>query len=451
MTQIPLPKGIQGISSTPKRKEYLLNLFSHTSGYLLRAPGSSLVATAATTGCRGSSNWYVDQNAYFVIGEVLYQLDSSETLTAIGAIEGSADCDFSIGQVNLVIVVKGGKGYFYNATAGLQEIDDPDYVPSDSVDFIDGRHVFIPSDGSPAFYSEIDNPNNINPLSFFDAEELPDLNRVTINVSNNEYIGGNDSFEIYRSSGDVSAPFARREGARVDVGYASGIVRYKSSFMFIGRDRDQSYAVHLMGQGSTQVISNDSIGELLNTEYTKSEIESANSYSYTWKGVQIVGWNLPRHSIEFSGSGWAYRDSNLDSTTVGPWDGRSVVFAHGRYYIGNRTTGQIGKLVDDPAEYGNDVEYELQTFVRDMRSAYFSPSQLTLDLLTGQNATTIGLSVSDDGVRFSNFHYKTLYETGAYNRIVEWAGGLGQYESYMGIKLRGTGSVQLSIEGAEIS
>jgi hypothetical protein len=61
----------------------------------------------------------------------------------------------------------------------------------------------------PAAYSEVDNPNNIDPLNFFDAEELPDLNRVTINIANNLYIGGTESFEIYRSSGDVTAPFIR--------------------------------------------------------------------------------------------------------------------------------------------------------------------------------------------------------------------------------------------------
>jgi hypothetical protein len=230
----------------------------------------------------------------------------------------------------------------------------------------------------------------------------------------------------------------------------AGAERYLSTFVFIGRNRDQSYAVHLMAQGATQVISNDSINELLNTEYSQAELEGANSYSYNWKGVQIVGWNLPRHSIEFSNGNWHYRDSNLDATTQGPWNGRNITFAHGRYYVGSNTDGNIGKLVDTPSEYGNNVEYEILTFVRSIKESYFSPSSLTLDLLTGENGTTIGLAVSEDGRGFSDFHYRTLYETGEYNRIVQWAGGLGQYESYMGVKLRGTGSVRLSIEAAEI-
>jgi hypothetical protein len=444
---IPLPKGIVGTSVVPRRQEHLINMF-FANGYIRRTPGRELVATVASEKCRGSTRWYVDDNAYFVVGEVLYQLDSDEQISVIGDVPGFSRVYFSLGQVNLVIVVDGGAGYIYNTSSGLTEIKDPDYLPSRSVDYIDGRHVFIPSDGSPAFYSEIDNPGDIGALNFFDAEELPDKNRVIINLKNNLHIGGQESFEIYRTTGDDNAPYVRRDGGRVDTGYVSGMQRYRSSFMFIGRDRDESYGIHLMSSGSTEIISNEAINEILNNA-SSDELENADVFSFNWSQHQFVGWNVGRKTIVFVDGNWVFMDSNLDATTNGPWDGTAVVFAHGRYYCGDRLTGNIGKLSDDPGEFGSNMEYSIKTFARTKRLQYFSVPELTLDSLTGQAGSTIGLSLSRDGYHYSDFHYKNLGVTGDYNRVIKWSGGLGVYENFMGIEIRGTGSVKISIEGLQ--
>jgi len=450
MVAVPLPTGIKGIKDTPKLKECLVNIL-YAGDYLIRTPGIELVSTVATSICRGAGTWYVDGNQYRVIGGTLYQIDSNENVTTIGSIAGSEDCVFSGGQVELVVIVKGGAGYTYSSTAGLVQIASTNFLPSVSVDFIDGRHVYIPADGSPAFYSEVDQAGTINSLNFFDAEELPDLNKVVINVSNNLYIGGQESFEIQRTTTEVQTPFRRRDGARVDVGYVSGIERYKSSFMFIGRERDQGFAIHVMASGGTKVVSNDAIGELLNDEYTQPELEGVNSFSYIWKNKLIIGWNLTRHTIIYCDGSWAYLDSNLDIDKTRIWNGRFVTFAHGRYYIGDKATGKIGKLVNDPSEYGSDVQYQMDTFVRSPRDSYFSPQAFEIDCLTGQDGTTIGLSLSRDGRFYSKFQYRNLRATGDYSKRIRWSGGLGTFESFMGVRLRGTGSVRLSIEGAEMT
>ncbi len=451
MINVPLPTGIKGLVSTPKKQEYLLNMM-YTGSEIIRLPDIEFVATSPDTDCRGAATWYADESPYFVIGSRLVRLETDETVTDIGDIAGTNDVVFSIGTVNLVIVVKGGAGYFYNHSNGLQLINDADYRPSDSADFIDGRHVFIPSDGSPAFYSEIDNPNDIGPLNFFDAEELPDLNRATINIKNNLYVAGSESFEIYRPSNSVAAPFVRREGARTDVGFVSCLERYRSSFVFIGRDREQNYAVHLMLAGETKIISNPAINELLNTRYTKQQIQNANSYIYNWKGVYIVGFNLPDITIEYGAGEWHYRNSSNDGTIYNQWRGKGVTFAYGRYYCGNSTSGTIGRLA---FTFGSH-ESEIRTFVRSGRKRYFSISSAILDCLTGQeDATgdrTIGLSVSSDGRAWSDFEYVDLGKSlGDYNAVVQWAGGLGQYESYIGIRIRFTARISLTVEALTLT
>ena len=90
---------------------------------------------------------------YQVSGQKLIQIDRDELVTELGPTditstqETEMDDDFS----NLVIVVKGDRGYFYDGAA-VQEIVDPNYITSVDVANISGRSVFIPEDGGPAFF-----------------------------------------------------------------------------------------------------------------------------------------------------------------------------------------------------------------------------------------------------------------------------------------------------------
>ncbi len=447
-TPLKLPKGISGLSSMPKTQEMLCNLYWTDAG-IMRTPGIDFVLNAPTDRLRGAGLWYLDSCAYFVIGAALYRLESSMSLTEIGPIAGISDCVFSSGHTTLVIIAQGGAGYTYDATAGLVPITDPDFIPCDSVDFMDGRHVFIPSDGSPAIYSEIDLSGAINPLSFFDAEELPDTNRVCINISNQLYIGGGQSFEIYKSTGDNTAPFGRREGARVDVGYVGGIVRYKNTFAFIGHRRDQGFTICAMTSGDVVDLSTPAIAEIINS-LTLAQLSAATVDTFEWNQTTFIVWTVGELSLCFVDGQWIYLDSDLNGSEDGPWRARGVVFAHGRYYVGDRTTGSIGRLSDGSAEYGENVEYWLQSFGRMPRNSYPSVRSLEIDALTGLGAETVGLSVSRDGRNWSGFYYRDLGDVGEYQRRIVWAGGLGRYESFMGYRLRGTGQVKFSLEGAQI-
>lgn len=448
MTAVPLPKGIVGIEDTPKQQEYLINQFFKDS-YLLRTPGTVSALTSSETGNRGGAEWYVDEKLYLVQGGKFVRIESDNTETVLGDIAGTADCVFSLGQVNIVIIVKGDRGYTYNNISGLVQIIDVDFKPSDSVDFIDGRHVFIPSDGSPAFYSEVDNAGDIGPLNFFDAEELPDLNKFVINIGNELHIMGSQATERFRTTGAVSAPFARREGGRVDTGFVSGGIRYLGTYAFIGKNRDESYSINIMQSGMSPAISNSAINEMLNNNYTTEELEAVNSFSFQWKQSQFIGWNLPDITICFVDGNWVYLDSNLDATKQGPWTGKSVVFAYGKYYVANSITDDIGNLSDTQGEYGVNTEFELKTFIRSTRDSNFSLKAIELDLLTGQNSTTIGLALSRDAITYSGFNYKDLGVTGNYNHRIRWGGGLGRYESFAGVKIRGTGQVRLATEGMD--
>ena len=452
MATIPLPKGITGISDLPKSKEHYINLMLSEGGPI-RTPGIESLGNGLGA-CRGAVEWLVDGECYQVSGSYLIRVSSSGTVTSLGVISGSADVVFSQGQANLVIIVKGGDGYYYSSSAGLQQIADPDYLPSVDVDFIDGRHVFIPADGSPAIYSEIDQAGSIEPLAFFDAEELPDKNKAVINVQNQLYIGGEGSFEIFRTNIDPDIVYTRREGARVDVGYAGGKVRFANTFAFLGRMRGEGYRFYLMGSGSATGISNEAIDEILNEEYAAAELEQCDSCRFEYKGIETVVFNLARHSFGFSGGNWFYLDSFVDNQPS-VWRGKGIAHVNGKYIIGDRFGSNIGVLKSTQTEYSADTEFELQTFIRSDREANFNLGKIELDCLVGQKLTeqTVGLSISRDGLTWTPFYYVGLGKTGEYKRVVRWqpAGGIGSFESYCGIRIRSTGDIKFGLESVQFT
>lgn len=444
MPNVPFPKGIVGLQAFPKQQEWLKNFLLTQEG-VIRTPGIEAF-TVGSGVCRGASQWR-DGYDYQVSGNDLIRINSVGSITVLGTIAGSADCVFSPGQTNLVIVVKGGNGYRYNDTDGLVQITDPDYIPSVSVDFIDGRHVFVPYDGEPAFYSSVDSPGDISPLSFFDAEELPDKNRAVINVQNQLIILGDDSFEVFRTNIDPDVVFTRREGARVDVGYIAGLTRFAGTFAFLGRSREQTARFFVAGAGTAEPISTPAIDEILNDDYTAAEREECEGMRYEWKGTEVLVFTLPRHTFKFANGIWSYADSDLDGTNAGQWRARWISCGAGRYVVGDREGSNIGILSNEPSEYGDRLEAELQTYVRDERNSYIDITKLELDCLTGQAITnkTVGISVSRDARIWSDYHYRTLGLIGKYSQRVLWQ-PIGQCENYLGIRIRTTADVSFSLE-----
>lgn len=444
---IPAPKGYTGVDDLPKQRELLINLFSVDDG-IVRAPGIDEVIAAAGDGCRGADTWFLDEKAYFVLGTTLYRLESNETLTNLGTIAGTDDVVFSGGQVELVIVVKGGSGYTYDSVNGLRLITSPNYVASDSVTFVDGRHVFVPSDGSQAFWTELDDARTTEATYIFTAEELPDKNVHAINLKNLLVIFGRESIEFFRPVDSTTLPYARMGNTRIDTGYVSGGSKYRAAYVFIGRDSKQSYAIYAMqGQSQPIQISNAAVTEDLN-DYTQAQIEAARVNRFKWLDKEFVAWTIADKTYCYVDGNWIFLDSELSGNNTGAWRVNGIAFAYGRYYVGDTSTNNIGKLTDSPSEYGSDVEFQIDTFIRATRGADMRPKGIEVDVLTGQTASTLGLRLSKDGRIKEDYLYRSLGVTGDYRRRVRWRppGGVGNYESFIGISLRGTGQTRFGLE-----
>ncbi len=454
MTAVPLPTGFKAVDDFPKLRESLVNLFSTGNG-LLRTPGIDEVSNTSGV-CRGRV--FFKERLYMVFGTSLTRIDPDNTLTVVGQIPGDAPVIMEPGFVYISIIVKGGSGFRYSETDGLEQTVDNQFVPSVDLAVIKGITVYIPADGGPAFYSDPNNPSSIR--GFFDAEDLPDINKGVFNFNNDLHIMGAETIQIFRNfaGADEAQPFTPIEGATAQVGYVGGKMLYAPSFAFIGKNREEGFSIRIMGSGRAPRISNDAIDELLNLKYTEAELEQVTSASYEWKGYQVLCFRLPRHTLCYFGGNWFFQESGINGANSNPWGVNYIAFAYGKYYVGDASQFKLGVLADIPTEYGNRMEYSLDTFVRGPRGSYFTARSAEIDCLVGKGTAdtqgTVGLTVSNDGVvwNLDRTIWRGMGESGDYNRRVSWIvpGGLGSYESFMGVRVRSTGNVDFAMETLDV-
>lgn len=453
MANVPLPLGFNAIESFPQQRETLINLFNAGNG-VIRRPGIESKASGSGA-CRGSIVF--NEILYKVLGTDLTRINSNNSTSVVGTIAGTADVVMEPGFTFVSIIVKGGLGYTLSTAETLTQITSVNFKTSIDLTIINSITVYCPQDGGPLFFSDPNDPGTIEATSFFDAELLPDRNVGCFNFNNDLYVLGLDSGEIFRQKGDSTTPFLRVDGAAIQVGYVSGRTLFAPSFAFIGRDRGESFSIRIMGQGSAPKISNSAVDEFLNEEYTGAELLDAVGESFEWKGHTILVFHLARHSLAYMGGNWFFIESGINGASApGAWRGRHISFAYNKYYIGDANTGDVGILADTPLEYGDKMEYSLDTFVRGGKYSDFTINNLTLTCLTGKATPegTIGLTISTDGVvwQTDNTVWRGLGKVGQYNLLIDWTlpGGLGTYDSFAGIRLRSTANVDFALEALSV-
>jgi len=397
----------------------------------------------STTGLVARGEFVWNENLYQVVSTSLIKITDVVTgaYSVIGTIAGANDIDVAIGFNHACIIVKGGNGYTLDKSDTLTQMVSAQFVASNSVTHINGRFVFIPSDGDPAFFSDIGDADSIQTSSFFDAEELPDKNTVAINLNNNLYIGGTDSFELFRDTG-VGPNYFARMNARVSFGYIGGLVEYSTTFLFVGREKDQGPGIYAMEQGNAPKISNELIDEIL-SEYTPTELENIRANRFKWNGYDIATFKLPNHSFGFLKGNWFELTTQFGNESK-PWAANFITHFSGKYYIAHE--GSIGVLADVPTDYGNPFQKTLEIGFTESRD--FTANTLELFISQGYNADigSVALQLSRDNVLYTEPFYRDTGAEGEYYSKLEWVypGGLGYYEGFMGIRLTTTESVNFS-------
>ncbi len=437
MARIPFPTGLTGTELLPQTRRTLVNCFNNLDGKIIPRPG---VIELNTTNflARGQFTW--NGALYIVTGFTLIKVTNVLTgeFDVINTIEGSANVQTAIGFVDAVIVVPeaNGKIYTLDKSDAVSDISGNDnFVPCRDVAFINDRMVYIPFDGSPAFFSDAGFAGVVQATSFFDAQTLPDLNNSVFVISNTLYIGGEDSIELFRNV-TTSQVFQRIDGARIDWGVIGAVLESSLTNLFIGREKEQVAGIYATAPGAASKISNEVI-DLILTTYTQAELETATSTRFKWRGYDIAVFSLARDSFGFFGGEWFDFNSFVGFSDV-PFAATFINEFEGTYYVSFQD--KIGMLAKVNFDYGQRIERRIDLAFEQEDGQRFGAQSFELGISQGFNEeiTTVGLSMTRDNVLYGNTLYRKVGKKGRYKGKLVWnpAGGMGSYEGFMGIRIQ---------------
>jgi hypothetical protein len=407
--------------------------------------------------------WRASNGTLFAVaGSKAYSISSSWVATELGSLNTS-EGPVSIADNGLhVMFVDGTDGYAWTIlTSTWAEITDPDFPGADQVTFQDGYFLFNKIDSQQFFISGLSDIT-FDALDISSAEASAD-NLVGI-ISSNQAIVlfGAQTTEVYYNSGDADFPFARQQGAVIDVGCAAAfsIAKLQDSIYWVGGGSTGSGIVYRSQGFKPQRISTPAIEAVIRT-LTTDELSEATAYTYEQGGHLFYCLNLPgtlsTWVFDASTELWHER-AYLNLWSLERHRGHCHAVAYGKNVVGDYENGKIYAL--DPDNYTDNG-----TSIARIRSApHFSSglklirhSKFQLDMESGVGLTGTGqgsdpkamLRWSDDGGHtWSNENWADIGKVGKYGTRVIWR-RLGQSRDRI-YEIRITDPVKVVLIGAEL-
>jgi hypothetical protein len=290
--------------------------------------------------------------------------------------------------------------------------------------------------------------STIGPLSFFDAEVLPDGNKLVENIRNDVFVGGEDSFERFRHAGPQTAPFLRVPNAVIEVGFVGGKVRTTDSMIFIGKDREAGYAFYWFIDGTAKPISDAPINELLNNVYTPAELAAVRGQRFNWRGADCYAFEMADRTLLFQNGSWSYIDSGINGfLALGTFGYFNATLFEGTWYV-VKSDGGLYKLTDGTTDSAGKFSRQIVTFARSEEESVFTINQIEMGIANGTGVDTVGLSLSRNGRIWSDIYYTSSSAVGMYDQKLVWApiGGCGTFEDYAGIGFYTTASFDFAVD-----
>ena len=305
---------------------------------LLGCPGLSPVNTSYTGEVRGVHIMPGGQTAYWVIGAKLVMMTVSTpanvtaaatfSFTSVGTLGSYSGqvCMRDNGVAGVLAIVDGSAMWVYLTKTGVfKQCTDPNVINPSRIAEIDGYFIWN-SAGSQKFNVS---PAYWNGTDAFDGtwyalkDNAPDNLVTLIEHQRQLWLIGESTSEVWVNAGSssvtgvASQPFARLEGAMLQVGCAAAnsIIRTGQALMWLGNsDRGQNYVVQTEGY-LFKVISNPALSYAL-TQYNVTS--DAFAFTYTEEGHEFYVLTFPTQDVN-----WTY------DLTTGYWHQRQSVDASG--------------------------------------------------------------------------------------------------------------------------
>ena len=204
---------------------------------------------------------FLNDSIMVVAGNTLYAVNDEGVKASIGFIAGSDLCYFS-STIYGVGIIGGGVLYVYDGIS-LVSVEVPDSLIPATITSLNNYFIIAIKNSNKFFWIE---PGEvvIDGLSFASAESNPDDIVGIKTVSDELWILGKESAEVWAVSGDVNAPFLRISGRVFNKGCFSessitlGVMNSLPCLIWVSNSKEV-----LLGQGSPAKISNEFVEEML--------------------------------------------------------------------------------------------------------------------------------------------------------------------------------------------
>lgn len=204
---------------------------------------------------------FANNRIMIVAGDIFYTINDNGSKNIIGIIEGTDICQFA-STIYGVAIISGGVLYIYDGIV-ITEVLIPDAETPTSVTSLNNYFIISVQNSNKFFWI---NPGEtvVDPLSFASAEANADDITAVKAISDELWIVGKETTEVWAISGDANAPFLRISGRIFNKGCISvqsvteGVADNLPCLVWVSNNKEV-----LLAQGSPVKISNPFVEEVL--------------------------------------------------------------------------------------------------------------------------------------------------------------------------------------------
>lgn len=419
---------------------------------LIPTPGLIKKYEFATGAIRGM--YALTDRLLVVAGGMLYTIDKTGAILAIGEIEGVNRVTFADNSLHVMIVASSTYKYTI-ANNTLTQITGEDFLGASDVTMLDSRFVWtVPKSGRIQWSDVLDTTTSA--LNYATAETKSDDLVRTITNNGQLWLIGEKTTEIWTSTGDINLPFQRMSGAFLPVGCVAkdSVCQFGQSLVWLTQT-DAGRGQIIMTSGyQAQRISNHAI------EYdiaSYSRIDDAYAFAYQEHGHSFLLMTFPSAKktwcFDSTTNMWHERSFyNAETNKHEQHRAASYCYFMNAHLVGDRLNGNVYELTQSAqTDDGASILRERITPVINPHGTRLIFDELELIAQVGRESgiePQIMVDWSDDrGKTWSLSRQQSLGKTGEYHKRVIFR-RLGQSFGRV-FRIRMSDPVRLVITGAK--
>jgi hypothetical protein len=330
--------GLQAYRRSELPRIQLLNLYaertpsSRQQTALITRPGLSEYLTVGDGPIRGmySQPGALGGALFTVSGTTLYRDDE-----AIGTIPGTDRVSMASSASQLLIA--NDTALFITDGVTVDSVVFPDAAGVTSVAYINGYFLAARADSQRFYWSDILDGETWDPLNYAAAERAPD-NLVAIwVVSDQIWMFGEITTEVWIPTGDGEVPFQRIDGRLYDQGCLSRdtVAKMDNSVFWVGHD----FKVY-RGDSQPLRVSDNGIEDMIQA----SDPADLTAWAFPWQGSLFYSLTTTNETLAYNPATEQW--NQFGSYGRATWRAYLGVFRNGTVYAGDDTNGTVWQLVE---------------------------------------------------------------------------------------------------------